>query len=57
MNNLKFEVQTQIMNQVRNLNSGRHYLQNLMSDFEVDPEKQQEIGGAVGSLISKNSLA
>ena len=57
MNNLKFEVQTQIMNQVRNLNSGRHYLQNLMSDFEVDPEKQQDIGGAVGSLISKNSLA
>lgn len=57
MNNLKFEVSTQIMNQVRNLNPGRHFLQNIMSDFEVDPENQKDNGGAVGSLISKNSLA
>lgn len=36
VNNMKFEINTQIMSQMRNWNSSKHFLNNIMQDYEVE---------------------
>lgn len=73
LNNMKFEIQTQIMHHLRNSNSSKHFLNNIFQDYDVEAlkpqahsaEDAQRAVGAVGhvpfpasgGLITKNALA
>ena len=70
MNNLRFEIQTQIMKQLKTINTSKHFLTNIMQDYEVDAKSTSEQhassrpteegavqGMTAGGFITKNALA